>query len=323
MSNPEQVQPNASEEEINEIWNRLERLNASDRRRTFEHFQTPPQVAQAQAEKTPEKNITVETASRRIKNFSGLPKPANNEQDYKHWRRAAARIADDNELSESQKRRYILQSLVGQAEDAVDLHRHEDTHTILHVLDTIYGSTLSGFDLLADFYQVLQTDETASEYLKRLYLLLTEIVDLDGLPMHSVPSELLRQFIRGTSDEELLTKTRLESRSIAPNVPDLFTIVRREESKRTERRLRHKKKVRSRQQVASVVDEPDEDSDPEAEIAQVRQQLSKLEQKIQKKRAKGFCYLCGEDGHHVPDCSNPPNQELVRRKLSERKASNP
>ena len=63
--------------------------------------------------------------------------------------------------------------------------------------------------------------------------------------MMQVPEELVRQFKRGTTDEDMLLKLRLDDlHPGAMDYPSLIARVRREEGRRTERRLRLRK-VRS------------------------------------------------------------------------------
>ena len=105
------------EEELELVRDRLEKLVSKDRRRTMLHMsavfpeerpdvrhkhgtplipqqqQFPPDLEQQQQQQQApdlqaaqrEGRITFETSNRRIKNFSSLSKPANNELDYKHW----------------------------------------------------------------------------------------------------------------------------------------------------------------------------------------------------------------------------------------------
>ena len=59
------------------------------------------------------RTLTFEPSARKLRVFSASSKPSNGEVDYKRWRRAAVRVAEDDELSEAHKRRVILQSLQG------------------------------------------------------------------------------------------------------------------------------------------------------------------------------------------------------------------
>jgi len=242
--------------------------------------------------------ITVETSSKKLKPFSGRSRISNGEVDYKHWRRAALRVVEDLDLAEGQKKFLILQSLTGLAEDSIELHRHLPSMELLEVLDKLFQTTVDGGDLLADFFQIFQQPtQTVSEYLNSLYVHLAEVVTLGGLTMPELPLTLLKQFVRGVNvnDEYIIGKLHLEEKfDSPPNFPDLFVSVRREESRRTERRLRHKKVARSQANTITSTDAVSETKTPtvsvppttpsglesiKEEMAKIQQQLSSLMEK--------------------------------------------
>ena len=304
-------------------------------------------------------NIVVENNYKKLKIFSSKSKPGSGELDYRHWRRAAVRVVEDEDLSRARKKQLILDSLQGKAEDIVDFSREQSVKDILDLLDCNFKALVDGDDLLADFYQMIQEEkQSASEYLSDLYIELTEIVKEGGTSMGQMQKLLLNQFIRGTRDEEMLTKLRLDEQKYnPPNFPSLMSAVRREECKRTERKLRHKKGsgarssvvTASRETVAEPADPevdrlqrrvnkletmcskleampfPEEESDElealpiQPEVAQMQRRLAQLEEKVDKVRSRTiFCYRCGEDGHLATDCSNAPNKSLVLEKVEKR-----
>lgn len=306
------------------------------------------------------KHITVETSNKKLKPFSANAKLGNGEVDYKHWRRAALRVIEDHEISEGQKRNVLLQSLVGAAEDSIDLDRGLPCRELLDVLDKLYGTTVDSRNLLADFFQLFQQpNQTVSEYLNVLYVRLAEIVTLHGLDMEELPKTLLMQFIRGVNvaDEDIIHKLGLEEKEDdPPNFPDLFILVRREESRRTERRLRHKRLVKSQSVVVDSASTSDQ-SFPSAaaklavppstasvdalqkEMAKIQLQLSTLLATSNSGSGnptpgspsssnvapglgmKGFCYRCGQDGHFAPACTHKPNKVLVKEKKETRQVA--
>ena len=286
---------------------------------------------------------TVDTTPRKIEPFSGASKVGGGEVDYAHWRRAANRIIEDGEISKGRKRNILLQSLSGVADDAIDMYCDRSCQTILEILDLIFGSASDGHDLLTDFYQIIQLpNQTTSEYLTQLYTRLCEVVKQAGILMREVPETLTRQFLRGTTDEEMLTKLRLEE-DRPLGFPAFIAKVRREEARRTERRLRLRKVVRSNVSTAShsptqsttvtsprVTTSPDNDND---EVAQLKKRITMLEasnaevnllaQKVQDLqttvKSSVFCFRCGEDGHVAYNCENPPNKSLVEEKRAARR----
>ena len=345
------------EDEFENIRERLGKLKSKDRRRTMEQLSVifpeehaakpdvrdrnvpPPILGQQHAAVVTgqrEGRITFETSNRRIKNFSAQSKPANGEVDFKHWHRAALRTQEDPDLPESQKKRIILQSLVGDAEDAIDPLRNLSVDELLIALEKMYGSMTDGNDLLANFYQEFQgKEQTAGEYLSQLFIALSEVVSSNGIAMSAMNKTILRQFLRGVHDEDLLNKLRLEDRvATPPSFPDLIALVRREESKRTERRLRHRKLVKSQATIVDndilTVSVPQESkkSIPNAkdnEVIQLQQRISQLEDKMTQAKTGGkrkvFCYRCGMDGHVATDCNNVANKDLVKEKIENRKSA--
>ena len=331
------------------LWERLGALSAEDRRRTMDRLtatypdtrgQQAPSGSNSNSTSTRGERLTyVDASARKIKKFSGAKKPGSGELDYKHWKRAAERIRDDPELTQAQKRRYVLSSIVGEAEDVITLHRENPIDELLHILDNVYGSMQSGDDRLADFFQIFQEGETTSEYLRALYLELTEIVQLDALHRREIPSALLKQFVRGTQDEAMLAKLRLEEKTVdPPDFPELFQLVRQEESRRAERKQRQRKVGRSRQAVATEPSAPADATpspSPATNSQQQQQQPSELDEvkgelaelklafaNLARTTRKGFCFRCGLDGHHAPECRNDPNPSLVQERRSAQKSKN-
>ena len=278
------LRADASEAEIDDLWERLKAFSDADRRETLNALgkqvsgvskvssstvssegsgvstvSVSASTAGAGVSHTstvatsPVQNTyyTVDTTPWKIKPFSGASKVEGGEVDYPHWRRAAKRIIEDGELSEGRKRNILLQSLSGIADDAIDMYRDRSCDTIVEILDQIFGSTSDGHDLLADIYQILQfPNQTTSEYLTQLYTRLCEVVKQEGILMREVPETLTRQFLRGTTDEEMLTKLRLEE-DRPLDFPAFIAKVRREEARRTEHRLRLRKVIRSNVSTAS------------------------------------------------------------------------
>lgn len=163
--------------------------------------------------------------------------------------------------------------------------------------------------------------------------------------MGKLSETLLGQFIRGTFDEDLLNKLSLEDKQGPPPAfPDLLAAVRREESKRTQRRLRHKKIVKSQMstvELEGAISDSDKvtreatskrsvsiPNGKENEVVQLQQRITQLENQVQQGKQgqqeghvgrKVFCYRCGQDGHVATDCNNVANKDLVNQKVEERK----
>ena len=297
---------------------------------------SPMYSSQSQGHPSPQ--VLLDTTPRKIKNFSGNTKPGPGEADYRHWRRAAQRILDDRDLSQNRKQTILLQSLTGTAEDCIDLMRNASPEQIHKLLDATFGSTNDDQELLIDYYQLNQgVNETTSEYLTKLYVKLCEVVTHEGLDMIQVPEELVRQFKRGTTDEDMLLKLCLDDlHPGAMDYPSLIARVRREEGRRTERRLRLRK-VRSN--TLSATPEVPEHSDvrpvndASTEVEALRKRVAELEAKQDVNslaqrvkhletsvcKSSMFCFRCGKDGHVAYYCTNSPNKELVEEKRAARR----
>ena len=204
--------------------------------------------------------------------------------------------------------------------------------------------------MLVEFYKKYQNDkQTASDYFSDLFVEIGEEMKYGGLNVADMPKVLLKQFISGTLDEELLIKLRLEDK--VDNPPPFLTVlasIRREECRRTERKLRHRKQARV--DAVIIPDAEDKSREVDAEIKQLRQRLAELEtggtqsEKIKteiedsssffvqlqqrvaavENQLSGtkcfvFCYRCGEDAHLATACTNMPNKELVDQKVAERR----
>jgi len=123
---------------------------------------------------------------RKLRVFSGKTPVPPGEVDYDTWRRQVKQLEQEEEtygLSDSQKRRIILQSLLRPAADTV-FNINGSSEDILEVLDTVYGSVVEGHELLLQFFTTYQTEEeSCSEYVQRLYLLAVDVVEHKGITM--------------------------------------------------------------------------------------------------------------------------------------------
>ena len=180
---------------------------------------------------------------RKLRLFSGkLPVP-HGEVDYVTWRMQVHQIQDDDEeeVSDGALKRLILQNLQRPALDSLR-NSTGSASCMLEVLDTLYGSVEDGQELLIQFFTTYQEEkEITSTYLQRLYLQIMDVADKGGIVVSQVPSHLLRQFVRGSYDESVIHKLGLEEKlDDPPAFAELLLSIRKEEARRTEKRLRLK-----------------------------------------------------------------------------------
>ena len=362
------------QEEFDKLCEKLNSLNQKSRRHTMHRLSTmysespgekpftpPPQdhenvtIRRGQAVNETQNVIVQQQTDRKLPRFSGSVPPSHGEVSFRRWQRAANRLLEekDDDVSEVKKKSAILRSLNGTADDIVEIYRHKSSIELVEILEKKYGGTIDGDDLLVEFYTIFQSEkQSASDYLSELFVELGDVVKYEGVPEELMDVVLLKQFIRGTSDDEIMNKLRLEDQvKNPPSFPDLISSIRREETKRAERKLRHKQQVRAR---AAVVSEPEvpavtppdnremhrmqqrlaeleslaasiepgpapQPPEPSAEFVQLQQRLASVEQKLTVRKRNIFCYRCGQDAHMATECENPANKKLVEEKVAARR----
>ena len=111
------------------------------------------------------------------------------------------------------QRRIILQCLTHPALGLIRcLGRSPSIQQILDVTEVVHGPSADCHTLLLKFHDSLQgTDETATCYLQRLQRLLRRVVDSGEIAAENEVRDLLRQFCRGSYEDQLITNLRMES----------------------------------------------------------------------------------------------------------------
>ena len=270
---------------------------------------------------------------------------------------------DSDQLTDSQKKRLIMQSLMRPAADIV-YNIQGTSEEILQILDTVYGSVIEGHELLLQFYMTYQSEkELCSEYVQRLYMMAIDVAEHKGITMVEIPKQLLQQLIRGSHTESLIQKLNMEDNiDNPPTFANLLLDIRKEEAKQAQKRLRLKPSAKVAMVTVDAKHDHEDTSDLDHDRAgrpNLEERVVYLEAQLQQRQMpptapssdsgfstfkqtrdefhsstgrrggkqkqhtgqKGFCYQCGEDGHHAPACSKPPNAILVQQKLLKRYAS--
>ncbi|XP_038128535.1 zinc finger CCHC domain-containing protein 18-like [Cyprinodon tularosa] len=261
---------------------------------------TPPQIQKVTVEHFIRNDATPASYSQsRIRTFSGrLPKP-NGEVDYEAWRIQVDLLLSDNLLSDSQKVRRILESLLSPASDIVrQLGTNAPPKAYLIQLESAFGVVEDGEELFATFLGSNQNSgEKPSVFLNRLQTLLTKAVSRGGVPAAEFDKYLLRQFCRGCWDQGLIVGLQLEhKKSNPPSFPDLLLLLRTEEDQRAAKMDRMKKHLGSTKaalhahsvlSLAPIDKEPvttspskqDACSKLEKEVSELRKQVAQLRHK--------------------------------------------
>ena len=247
----------------------------------------PPQVQKVIVEHFIRNEATHSGYSQsRIRTFSGrLPKP-NGEVDYDAWHAQVDLLLSDTSLSDSQKVRRILESLLSPAADIVKpLGTNATPRAYITQLESAFGVVEDGEELFATFLGSNQNSgEKPSAYLNRLQTLLTKAISRGGVSSVESDKYLLRQFCRGCWDQSLLIGLQLEHRkSNPPSFPDLLLLLRTEEDRRAakiDRMKKHLGNTKAAAHVHSVLSMPSFNEEPAAAMPKRHESNTKLEKEV-------------------------------------------
>lgn len=209
-------------------------------------FITHPEVQKVVVEHIvrSEAPISQLSASFRLRQFSGkLPCPSH-EVDFDTWRHSVELILQDPDLSDLQRSRKILDSLVPPAANVVKpLGPKALPSAYLELLNSAFGTVEDGDELFAKFLNTLQdAGEKPSHYLHRLQTALSKALKRGGVAESEADRHLLRQFCRGCWDNALLADLQLErKKEKQPSFTELLLQLRVEEDKHTAKESRMKK----------------------------------------------------------------------------------
>lgn len=180
--------------------------------------------------------------------FSGNFPKSPSEVDYRSWRLRAKQVLDDSTLSEGQQRRALLDSLHSPALNvALGIGPQAPPHVYLRELDNAYGNVTGAEELYIQFLETHQNSgETASDYLRRLQALLQEILERDGVCKQDAGSQLLKQFLRGCWDDNLIIALHLKELfsnpfNVIPTFSELLLKIRTHEKESQLKEVRRKR----------------------------------------------------------------------------------
>lgn len=228
----------------------------------------------------------------KLRAFSGkIPRPSH-EPDYDTWRSSVDLILADPTISDLQRSRRILESVLPPASDIV---KHVSPTslpvTYLELLDSAYGTVQDGDELYAKFLDTFQNaGEKPSAYLQRLQVALNSAVRRGGVLSCDVDKHLLAQFCRGCWDNALLAELQLKQRKTnPPSFAELLLLLRTEEDSHTAKACRMRQYLGNSKQKAMLNTQAINDSEGEkgacASLSLLTQQLSREVAEIQKQLA--------------------------------------
>ncbi|KAK7884496.1 hypothetical protein WMY93_027619 [Mugilogobius chulae] len=226
------------------------------------------------------------TSTQRLRVFSGrFPRPQN-ESDYETFRSAVDLMLKDPSVSDLQRSRRIIESLLPPAADMVKHLRADTAPTVyIQILDSAYGAVQDGDELHAKFMDTFQdAGEKPSSYLQRLQVVLSAAVKRGGVSPSEIDRQLLNQFCRGCWDNTLISELQLKSRkSNPPSFADLLLLLRTEEDReaaKTQRMKQHlgacKVKAVSHVHYAGAGGE----EKPQTTLEQLAKQLAEMQKQL-------------------------------------------
>lgn len=220
-------------------------------------YVNPPEVQRMVVEHVvrSEAPVSLMNASFRLRQFSGKTPCPNHEIDFDTWRNSVELILKDPALSDLQRSRKILDSLVPPAANVVKpLGPNALPAAYLELLDSAFGIVEDGDELFAAFLSTLQdSGEKPSQYLHRLQTVLAKALKRGGVSADEVDRHLLRQFCRGCWDNMLIADLQLErKRDNPPPFSELLLQLRVEEDKQSAKESRKKKHLGAVKQKASA-----------------------------------------------------------------------
>ena len=226
-------------------------------------------------------------ASFRLRSFSGKTPCPNHEVDFDTWRNTVELILQDTALSDLQRSRKILESLVSPAMDVVKhLGPQALPTTYLELLDSAFGTVEDGDELFAKFLNTLQdAGEKPSHYLHRLQIVLAKALKRGGVSASEVDRHLLRQFCRGCRNDVLIAELQLErKRDNPPPFSELLLQLRVEEDRHTAKENRMRKHLGASKQKVSAhfltASSLDNDTSLDSDVTDMRKQVTALQSQL-------------------------------------------
>lgn len=290
----------------------------------------PPQIQKVVVEHVIRSEVaSSSSAYTRIRTFSGRTPRPSGEVDYEIWRTQVGLLLSDPALSDAQKVKKILESLLSPAADTVKhLGVSSLASTYVAQLDSAFGVVEDGEELFAAFLSSNQNNgEKPSAYLNRLHSLLTRAVSRGGATTGNPSELLLRQFCRGCWDQSLIIGLQLEyKKDNPPSFPELLLMLRSEEDRRSAKLDRMKKHLGVTKAAAhahSIYDMSAYDHEPvssdgirQSETSKLEKRVSELAKQVEKLNQKSKNPIKTSEPQQVPN-SQQSGTTNIENKIDE------
>ena len=282
--------------------------------------------------------------------FSGKEPVKQGEVDWGTFRDVAMEIASMTGIDERSKRREIITRLVAPAKDFAKLVvPNSSAIELVSYLDGIYGAVENKNLLLQEFMGMIQEkNERPSDFLKRLQLKVSRLVEVAEFSPGAAAQKLFDRFMMGCHDEYILTVTNLHNQIIAPPFSRLISIIREAEATRDAKLAQYKstpkQPARSFSQQLDALSLYGQSSNQFSPPGPPSTPQSGNAPNPPKNKPKGgspkatpspqpptptrghggrpfklvVCYNCGELNHVDRVCNNPPNEEKKKVNLAHR-----
>lgn len=290
---------------------------------------------------------------RKLRLFSGLKPVPPGEEEYEAWMEMATQMISEWQCSDAVKKQRIVESLKGAAADIVRFLKVSNTSATatdyLVALETAYGTTESGPDLMAKFRHTYQEDgEKLSVFLCRLDKLLHRALLKEGIAAEAMNRARMEQLIKGAltnymvalrvrlshtlqnppSFSKLLKEVREEENWVStredvrktPKVATVSEVSASTEFDSLRKEVRelssHVTRLLSVATVTSSVEMPKTKSESDVRASEATARRAPPRVNTFRSPQHGiFCYKCGEDGHTKPECQGSEDLRKVNHKL--------
>lgn len=288
----------------------------------------PPDVQQYVVQHIIKNDDHLVNFTQRLRPFSGRSPRPQTESDYDIWRSGVELLLKDPAVSDLQRPRRVVDSLLPPAADMIK-HLGPDTppSVYLQTLDSAYGTVQDGDELYAKFMDTFQdAGERPSSYLQRLQVALMQAMKRGRVLNQDFTRHLLSQFCRGCWDNSLITELQLKQRKHNPPLfAEFLLLLRTEEDRDAAKAVRMKQHLgASRSRVATHAQYAYNDGSDKGEIGaltHITQQLAQQLADIQKQLAM---LTAGQSLPNLSAASKPtPGRKWVEGQKAGKPLKNP